>query len=274
MRNYDLSSSTLALFDLPKTKYDQVKESLFERIARQLLIFDAASGDEMQSVLEEINSTLHMPDPAFEITFHNIFEDRVEDKSFLGRWHKISQDYSQYISSEGKRRNKENPYFPKDHLKIESWDDLPDFSRQKSNQPWQFDVLYKDAQYLSGSIYEFVKNFKQSDKDLLRAKFYGILVPAKIIFALNNSEYMHNFAEREISIIDIKLSLDAYKLAYTFTNRVIETMHKIRWSISDQKEFIDSIIASADLLNQKILNRIQQMERRFLLYIEANYDEE
>lgn len=278
MRLYDYNLITnLALLDLPKQRYYQAKQKdrYWERIWRQLLVYDQLPDDDYSAVLNEARQSLETIDPAFDILFYRTdFEEYIQGGSHLAKWQKIKKDYYYFIEQETKRRNKENPYHPSDPSKVETWDELPDFSKGKQNLPYQFDHLYRDSQHLERMVHELTKEHKNiRDKDLFRAKVNSILVPDKIIFALNSSDTISNFVEMEISVMNIKVSLDAYKLAHVFLNRLVESLHKIRWSKKSPEKEIDSIISSADMLLAKLNNRISEIERRFMLYISSSSEE-
>lgn len=266
---------TLALYDLPKTKERGVRESYFEKIFRQLLVFDQLPDNNFQGVLDEAVSVLGMKDPAFEILESNQYQRYIQAGMYLPRWLKIVKDHYYFMDSEAKRRNKDNPYYTSRPKDLETWDLLPDFSKQKRNMPYHFDHLYRDAQRLAGEVYELTKNFRElEDKDLLRAKVNSILVPYKIIFALNSAEQQHVFAEIEISVLDIKIGLDALKQAQIFLNRLIESLHKINWSAEDKSAVIESNISLADEIMEKLRRRIFEMENKFILYMSASGGEE
>ena len=274
MRYGNLITHNLALFDLPAVKYDQIKskgrnQHYLHKVFKQLLIYDQLPDNDFKSVLREAQYSLEAPDPGFEILFRNDFENFISSERYRFLWQKIRKDYNRYIRSETKRRNTENPYYNAVPETVESWDAFPDTSRQKRNQPWQFDSLYRDAQTISSEIFELSKDYKlKQDKDLFRAKVNGILVPDKIIFALNSGEYNHSFGENELIAVNIKLTLDAYKLSFGFLNRIIESLHKIRWS-SEQPEAIDQTISLSDKLLERLKSRIAETEKRFILFIDA-----
>ena len=277
MRYEYLISRNLALLDLPVENYGQVKQKgrnqkqnrYLHKIFRKLLVYDQIP-DDLEAVLEETGKILESPDPAFEVLFPNKFEEFITTKRPAYVWGKVKKDYHAYIRAEVKRRNSDNPYYNPAPRKIESWDALPNFSRQKRNQPWQFDSVCRDSQILAGEIYELLKRLpNQQDKDLFRAKISSILVPEKIIFALNGNGESFGFAENEITLANVKLSLDGYKLSYTFLNKVIESLHKIRWSNESEGQIIDQTILFADKTLEKIKLRISEVERRFMLFVEA-----
>jgi hypothetical protein len=179
MRVYaNLIQNNLALFDLPKVKYDRIK------IFKQLLIYDQLADDDFEAVLEEAGQTSLMSDAAFYVFFDNDFEKYISEGRHHARWQKIKKDYNYYTEWEIKRRNKENPYYTLKPSLVASWDGLPDLSRQKTNQPYLFDKLYADCALLAGEVYELTKKYQElKDKDLFRAKVNSILVPNKIVFA-------------------------------------------------------------------------------------------
>lgn len=285
MRYAYLISRNLALLDLPAEKSGQVKtqksqKSYFlERIFRQLLVYDQLPDNDLESVLRETNFTLGMADPAFDPVSSVKFTQLVNLEKHRYTWGKTRKDYNAYIRAETKRRNQENPYFNSHPDRIESWDDLPNFSNIKRNQPWQFDSLYRDSQTLSSQIFDILSIFPEhGDRDLFRAKVNGILVPEKIIFALNSNEANLNFSENAMILANLKLSLDGYKQAHVFLNRVIESLHKIRFNHSKHAETLDRAIAFAERIQEKLKLRVTEIERRFLLFLEAieqeNQDDE
>jgi hypothetical protein len=276
MRYENLITRNLALFDLPAAKYDQIKNkgrtaNYLQKIFRQLLIYDNLPDNDLKQVLREAKYALEAADPGFETIFHNDFENFINSEKHKYTWQKIKKDHNRYIRSETKRRNTDNPYYNAVPETVESWDALPDFSRQKRNQPWQFDNLYRHSQELAADIYGLSKKYaakEKEDKDLFRAKVNGLLLPDKIIFALNSAEYAQGFGENEIIAANLKLSLDAYKLSFTFLTRAIESLHKIRWASTEQN-LPDKIIKAAEDLSEKLKNRISETERRFILFMDA-----
>ena len=273
MRYEYLISHNLALLDLPVIKYDQVKtkqNNYIEKIFRQLLVCDQLPDNDQHGVLKETIGILETVDPAFEILSHNQFAKFISSERHKYVWDKTKKDYNAYIRAEIKRRNQENPYFNAVPARIESWDMLPDFSRQKRNQPWQFDNLFLDSQSLAGEIYELMNTpGSKDDKDFFRAKVSSVLVPEKIIYSLNGNEGGFGFAGNDITLVNIKLSLDGYKLSEVFLNRVIESLHKIKWNNSNRAELLDQTISFADRLGEKLRMRISEVERRFMLFVEA-----
>lgn len=275
MRYANTIPAAMALLDLPTLKYDQVNLFKSHKIFRQLLVLDHIADIDWEKVTKEAILDLNREDVAFEEPFLPSFAHYLTNPKYMARWHKIRQDYNHYIKRETRRRNLENPYHNPNPNSFPSWDSLPDFSRQKLNQPWQFDNLCKDAQRLSGAIYEFVKNYEnQEDKDVFRLKVNGVLAPERIIFALNSSENIYNFVEREISVVNIKLSLGAYKLSYLFNQRIIESLHKLSWSADESKSRVmSSLIESADGLSEKLKKRIEEIEKRLMLFLEYDPEE-
>ncbi len=270
MRLYANLIPNLALLDLPKYKYGHDQKNGLEKIFKRLLIYDTLPDDDFESVIAEVERSLGLADPAFEIFFRNDFEKQLHANNYLAKWRKIVKDYYYFSESETKRRNKENPYYNAKTNKIESWNALPDFSKQQLNLPYQFDHIYRDAQNLAGQIHELTKDYeKKHDKELFRAKVNSILVPDKIVFALNSGDGYQNFAEIEISVMNLKISLDSLKLAQTFLNRLVESLHKISWSAGHEKEQIDQAISQCDDLNLRLKTRIFDTESKFILYMDA-----
>ncbi|GAC1412348.1 MAG: hypothetical protein NVSMB66_1130 [Candidatus Doudnabacteria bacterium] len=270
MRVYaNLINQNLALLDLPKIKYDQIK------IFKQLLVYDHLPDDDFEKVLNEAGTTSLMPDPSFSIFFQNDFEEYIEQNRHHAKWQKIKKDYNYYIEWEIKRRNKHNPYFSMKPGLVSSWDSLPDFTKKKSNLPYQFDQLYREAETLAGEVYELTHDYKESkDKDLFRAKVNSILVPNKIVFALNATDNIQDLTQSEIAVVDIKLTLDAYKTASIFLKRLIDSLNKIKWNYPQALAVIESSLGLAKNIEQTIQRRIFNFEKNFILYIEAEFGEE
>jgi hypothetical protein len=276
MRYVKPFTTNVALLDLPRTKNDHSNEEFrrnrkLREMFEHLLVYDSESvaGGDLSPVLDEAIATLGHADPGFATSHGAMFRQFMANPNHLARWDKIKQDYGFYIQSESKRRNRENPYHPSRADSVESWEQLPDFTKQKANQPWQFDYMYRDAQFLIGELYELTRNFQEAgDKDLFRIKVNGILVPDKLIFALNSGDAFYDFGEMAIRVVNCKLSLDGYKLSHTFLNRTIESMQKF------SKNAFDVQISSAESLKKKIEARIEEIERRFMLFMGALGDTE
>lgn len=289
MRVYENLINNLVMFDLPRTKNGQssvrVSRSMGSKVNRgpshktyihkifeRLLVYDQLPDNDFEGVLREAGLTALMSDPAFEILFNNVFEQYVQNSQHHAKWQKIRQDYNSYIEWETKRRNKDNPYFNSAPDKIPSWDSLPDFSKQKHNQPYQFDHIYRDSQSWAGEIYELTKNYKeQGDKDLFRAKVNSILVPSKIVFALNNNQNITDFSDTEMTLVNMKISLDAYKLAHVFLNRAIESLHKMRWDTKHEPDLLDKGITVGNSLLERVNTRISEIEKLFMLYMDSDF---
>ena len=282
MRYVKPFTTNVALLDLPRTKNDHSDEAEARRVDRKLsemfeylLVYDQeAVGDHGYSqVLDEAIATLGSLDPGLDTSFGTVFRQFMANPSHVAKWEKIRQDYGFYIQSEAKRRNRENPYHPVRADQVESWEELPNFSKQKLNQPWQFDYMYRDAQFLIGELYDHTRGFQTAgDKDLFRIKVNGILVPDKLIFALNSGDAFYDFGDLAIRVANCKLSLDGYKLAHTFLNRAIESMRKVARGTGLVTSF-DQEISSAESLKKKIQARIEETERQFTLFMGAMYDE-
>ncbi len=269
MRVYaNLMQNNLALFDLPRINYGQIK------IFKQLLVFDQLPDDDFSEVLAEAGQTSLLKDPSFEIFFDPGYEKFVSLNQHHARWQKIAKDYNYYTEWETKRRNKDNPYYPFKPEIIENWDSLPDLSRQKKNKPYQFDPLYREFHVLSKNVTELTKNYKElKDKDLFRAKVNGVLAANKMVFALNVSDNPENFAQSEIAIVNIKMSMDAYKQANVFLNRLVSTLLKIKWNYKEIQTSLDQSIELAETLSHRLKERIVNCEKSFMLYIQGDYQE-
>jgi hypothetical protein len=270
-------STTLVLSDLPGIIIDHTttKTSYIEEIFNRLLVMDSLPDNNFQEVLDEAVLTLGMADPAFHILIGVDFEKFIKFNRHHARWTKVQKDQQAYITRESKRRNKQNPYYITEPDDSKDWDKIPDYGRQKPHQPWQFDYIYRDCQYLAGQVYELTKDYqKYQDKDLFRAKINSLLAASTCVFGLNSSDNISDFTEIEISIVNIKLSLDAYKLCYMFLNRVIESLHKMRWSKIYSKEAVEDVINFAEQLLNKLKDRIKEVERRFMLYVQSGLEQE
>ncbi len=273
MRVYANLIQNLALFDLPRTKYDQNKNSYVERIFKQLLIYDQQADNDFEAVLREAASSEKSKDPGFQAAYLDAFEQYIVRGRHHARWEKIRKDYNAYVDWETKRRNTENPYDLANIMDQDAWDTVPDFSRQKKHRPYQFDHLYRDAQALAGQVHELTKNYKElNDKDLFRAKVNSILLPGKIIFALSGNGNS-DFAESQIMVVDLKIAMDAYKLGYDYLNRLIESLHKISWS-QQSNQVLRQSISFAELLAQRLKSRVIETERNFMLYLDMDFNEE
>ena len=263
-------NSNLALFDLPRTNYGQT--FLRAKIFKQLLIYDQLPDDDYSEVIQEAVETALKPDPSFEIFFDPDYENFVTLNRHQARWLKVAKDYISYTDWETKRRNKNNPYFPLKPDALETWEELPDLSRQSKNKPYQFDPLYRDIHSLGKKVSEFTKNYKElKDKDLFRAKVNSILAASKIVFALNVSDNPENFAQPEIALVNIKISMDAYKQANIFLNRLVSSLLKIKWSYMEIQKPLDQAIELAEMLSHKLKERIVNSEKTFILYISGDF---
>ena len=268
MRYENLITSNLVLFDLPKTKLDRkTKHNYFDAIFKRLLVMDQMPDDDLQAVITEASEV--PGDPAFEITFRNQFEKFLQTEFSRSKWQKLSKDYNYFAVSEIKRRNKQNPYHP-EKLDLQNLQSLPNLAKQKKGQGWQYSDLYKEIQILAGEAYELAGDKENQDKDLFRLKINSILAADKIIFALNNIENYQYHLEREINLINLKLSLDAFKLAFTYLNRSIESLHKIRWSAGERTKTIDKVIHHADKIIDILKNKIFDTEKTFVLFTRSD----
>ncbi|MHB8871365.1 MAG: hypothetical protein ACYC5G_02820 [Candidatus Doudnabacteria bacterium] len=265
---------SLALFDLPTTKYSHTQNTYLEKIFRQLLVYDGLPDSDFESVLEEVKQTSAIQNPAFEIFFNRDFEKYIKENKHHARWHKIIRDYNYYVDWEIRRRNKENPYSPTKTLTIETIENLPDFSKQRKNHPYQFDQLYLQAKQLAEHIDELTKDYKEkNDKDMFRVKVNSILLPQKIVFALNSSEAMREFVEGEIVMVNIKIALDALKLADRFLESTINSLTKMTWYAAGQDlQKIEKCLHLAQILSPELHKRINDSEKLFIFFMESEID--
>lgn len=272
MRVYETSLPKLALFDLPATKYDQAKYgSYVEKIFKQLLVFDTEPDDDFPGVLDEAEQTTAIQDPAFAILFSNDFERYITSGRHHARWQKIQKDYNYYIDWETKRRNKENPYYSEIIFEPGARDEIPDFSKERKNLPYQFDYLYRHSKEFEEKIRELTKDYQSArDKDLFRARINSLLVPNKIIFALKDGEAGPNFSAGEIAVVNLKIMLDALKLASVFLDKTIDSLHKMRWSAAETGPALDEAIDLGGQVLAELKSRIFQTERRFIMYLESD----
>ncbi len=263
------------LLDMPFVGYQvRSSESYVERVLKRLMVYDQeVAPDDYNSVIHEAVTTLEKADPAFENLFPSSFAGYINSSRHYAKWQKISHDFSYYLDKETRRREKGNPYKSYDPYDAESWNELPDFSRQKPNLPWQFDSLNRDAQILSGEVYELTKHHKElKDRDMFRAKVNSILLADKVIFALSRRD--GSFDESEIVLINLKLDLDGYKQAYIFANRLIDSLLQARWTADkDRKKTISKTIEFAEGLVVRMRNRIMEAERRFMLFADYSPEE-
>jgi hypothetical protein len=273
MRSYEqLITRTKALYDGPSVRHHKKLNIYDFPIFKRLLVYDQIPDNDLTSVLREAGYTLGMADPAFELQgFDKNFEQYIHTRRHESKWMKISKDYLFYIQTEKKRRNKFNPYAPEKIEEIADWLTLPNYSKQKPHQGWQYDSLFRDAQYFTSQLLDFIRTSGlEKDKDHFRLRVNGILTPSKIIYALNANESMYTFAENEINAINVKLSLDGYSLALTFLERAVESLHKIMWSSDEaSKPFLTEALSNASSLSEKIKTRTKESERNFILFMDA-----
>src|SRR5690348_16918141 len=98
MRVYaNLIHQNLALFDLPKVKYDQAANSYVEKIFKQLLVYDQLADDDLHSVLNTALEIELSKDSGFQSAFSESFEQYIIRGRHHARWEKIRKDYSAYI---------------------------------------------------------------------------------------------------------------------------------------------------------------------------------
>ncbi len=265
---------SLALFDLPITKYNQTQNKYLERIFRQLLVYDGLPENDFESVIAEATQVSAMQNPAFEIFFNQDFERYIKEKRHHARWHKIIRDFNYYVDWEVRRRNKENPYAPEKALSVEIVEKLPDFSKQRKNHPYQFDQLYLQTKQLAEHLDELTKDYKEKgDKDLFRVKVDSILLPQKIVFALNSSETMREFVEGEIVMVNLKIAMDALKVADRFLERIINSLHKLSWDAAGQDlQRVEKCLHLSLILSPDLKKRILDSEKLFIFFMESEID--
>ncbi len=266
---------SLALFDLPTTKYNQKQQNSFlERIFKQLLVYDGLPDNDFDSVITEALEISAARNPAFEIFFNRDFEKYIIEKKHHARWQKIIRDFNYYVDWESRRRNKENPYSPEKTLSQEIIEKLPDFSKQRKNHPYQFDQLYLQTKQLSEHLDELTKDYKEKkDKDLFKVKVDSILLPQKIVFALNSSEAMREFVEGEIVMVNLKIAMDAFKIADRFLERIIDSLNKLSWSAAGQNlQRIEKCLHLALILSPELKKRIIDSEKLFIFFMESEID--
>ena len=250
-------------------------------IFRRLLIYDQLPDTGQQPVIDEILGILRIVDPAFAKALSAEFQFFISQHQNLSKWEKIRQDNLQYITSELKRRNSENPYHTDSPKSIKSWEELPVLERAYKNKPWQFDMLYRDAQFLASKIGEYAAAVKNNayidaqDCDIFRIKINSLLAADKIVFALNSGENRGDFLDEAINIIDLKLNLDGLAVAEESLQHLDESLHKLSWDKTQGAEGINQIQGLLQLTEdlQKLLQqRIAAMERRLMMFMRLEKD--
>ncbi len=250
------------------------ENSYVEKIFKLLLVYDQLPDDDYASVLEEMLETEAAKDPGFAVSFGNDFKKYIASKSHAAKWAKISKDYHAYIEWETRRRNKTNPYYVIQPNVLANWDSVPDFTRQKIHQPFQYDALYVESREFVEKICEITgQQGREKDKDIFRARVNGILVPSKIVFALSASENPDELLDNQTSLVNVKLCLDALKQAHSYLNRAIDSLHKISWSEDLSKSLLQQGIIAGKNLGISLNRKIQDAERSFMLYAAAAPEE-
>lgn len=254
-------------FGLPIKKLSRKKEQYDygESIFRRLLIYDSIPDEDPESVIREAEDTLGIADPAFHFLGRNDYAAFIRNRRHLLRWQKIRQDHNSIIQAETKRRNSENPFYnsASDYRDPQSWSRLPDEGRAYKNRPWQFSDLYKEMHALQAHVSAWLRGNR--DADAFRAQVNSILASEKLVFALEGGLNRGEFLGEEGSIVDLKLSLDGFKLAELFLLRTIESLHKLRWN--GQSKHIDAMLAVADGVADSISRQAAECERRLLLFL-------
>lgn len=244
--------------------------SYVERIFNLLLVYDQLPDNDLASVLEEMLETEAAKDFGFTAPAGNEFKKFVAEKTNAAAWKKLSHDYRAYMEWETRRRNKTNPYYVINPDMPGSWDSVPDFSRQKAMQPFQYDPLYRDSSKFAEQVFEITAQPGiGKDKDIFRARVNGILVPSKIVFALSASENPDEMLDNQTSLVNAKLSLDALKQAGEYLSRATDSMHKISWRPEVPKQLLARCAQSGKNLAELLLRKINETERSFMLYAAA-----
>jgi hypothetical protein len=266
---------------IDKQPTEQPKDWSLPSIFRRLLVYDQLPDTDQQSVLDEILGVLRIADPAFAKALSAEFQFFSSQRQNLSKWEKIRQDKLQYITSELKRRNSENPYHTDSPQNIKSWEELPVPERAYKNKPWQFDMLYRDAQFLASKIAEYVATKKSSsyvdkqDRDIFRIKTNSLLAADKIIFALNSGENRGDFLDEAINIVDLKLNLDGLAVAGESLQNLDQSLHKLSWDKSQNPESITQIQGLLQLtedLQNLLSQRITAIERRIMMFMRLEKD--
>lgn len=245
-------------------------------IFKRLLIHDRLPDTDIDRATNELLETLAIEDPAFTFGFTDEFKQFIKHESNAGKWRKIRQDALQSIRAEVKRRNIENPYHTNTPANAESWDGIPVPDRAYKNKPWQFDLLYRDINFLALKIKELCAEYSKDhpgDSDIFRLKANILLVADKIIFALDAGNNRGSFLEESTNIIDSKLTLDGFRLADIFLKRAKESLQKIHL-IGNGKNSDSplALIQFSEELQNTLEQRIAAIERRLILFMRIEKD--
>jgi hypothetical protein len=259
----------------------QPKDWSLPSIFRRLLVYDQLPDTDRQSVIDEILGVLRLSNPAFAKALTAEFQFFSSQHQNLSKWEKIKQDNLQYITSEFRRRNSENPYHTDLPQTIKSWEELPLPERAYKNKPWQFDMLYRDAQFLASKIEEYITTLKNNsyvnkqDRDIFRIKTNSLLAADKIVFALNSGENRGDFLDEAINIVDLKLNLDGLAIAGESLQYLEESLHKLSWDKSQDPENITQIQGLLQLtedLQNLLRQRVSAIERRLMMFMRLEKD--
>ena len=103
---------------------------------------------------------------------------------------------------------------------------------------------------------------------MFRVKVNSILLPQKIVFALNSSEAMREFVEGEIVMVNLKIALDALKLADRFLESTINSLTKMTWYAAGQDlQKIEKCLHLAQILSPELHKRINDSEKLFIFFL-------
>ncbi|MBU6447374.1 hypothetical protein KGQ24_00845 [Patescibacteria group bacterium] len=244
--------------------------SYVERIFNLLLVYDQLPDNDLTSVLEEMLAIEAAKDFGFSRPFSPEFKKYAAEKTHAAAWAKISHDYHAYMEWETRRRNKTNPYYVINPDVPDSWDNVPDFARQKAMQPFQYDPLYRDSSKFAEQVFEITAQPGiEKDKDIFRARVNGILVPSKIVFALSSSENPDEMLDNQTSLVNAKLSLDALKQAGEYLSRAMDSVDKISWRQGTSRQLVARCSESGKNLAKLLSRKINETERSFMLYAAA-----
>lgn len=250
-------------------------KSYVEQIFNLLLVYDQLPDNDVSSVLEEMLETEAATDFGFTRPLSQEFKKYAAAKAHAATWVKISHDYRAYMEWETRRRNKTNPYHVINPDVPDSWDNVPDFTRQKAMQPFQYDPLYRDSSRFAEKVFEITTQPGiEKDKDIFRARVNGILVPSKIVFALSASENPDEMLDNQTSLVNSKLSLDALKQAHEYLHRATDSLHKISWQGSAPKKLLAECTQAGKALAELLSRKISELERSFMLYAQAVAEEQ
>jgi len=268
-------------FGFPTTKDGDrahYNENYFDTVFRKLLVYDQGFDDNWEHVIDEAGLILNNEDQAFSSAISAEYLAFLRANSYLGKWQKIKQDNNFLIKKEEQRRNKENPYHNLRPKEFGSWEKLPEADKAYKNRPWQFELIYKDINYFCLKILSFLKDLEKGhteDRDIIRVRINSILAAEKIIYALDSIGNRGDYLEGATNIIDIKLGLDGLKSSEVFLDRVIESLHKIKWYFEDQSavsEPTSSFIAFASQISDALRKRIKDNERRLVMFMNMEKD--